>query len=55
MVSCYLAQKVKLDFLCADRTFSCVSDVAHYSISKWVKPILRIFGSNLDIWSPKNY
>ncbi|EGR32957.1 hypothetical protein IMG5_065700 [Ichthyophthirius multifiliis] len=55
MISCYLAQKVKLDFLCADRTFSCISDIAYFGFAKWTKFLIKILAKDLDIWSPKNY
>ncbi|KAL4510049.1 hypothetical protein ABPG72_010242 [Tetrahymena utriculariae] len=54
MVACHIAAKKNLDFLCADRTFSCVSDIAYYSMPSFFKQIVRLLTS-YDVWSPINY
>lgn len=48
MVACYLAYKKNLDFLCCDRTFSSLSEVAHYSFGKFFKIMFRTLTTNWD-------
>ncbi len=48
MVACYLAYKKNLDFLCCDRTFSSISDVAHYGLGKIFKIVFRTITANWD-------
>lgn len=54
MVACHIAANKNLDFLCADRTFSCVSDIAYYSMPSCFKIIVRLV-TTYDVWSPINY
>lgn len=51
MAACSVAASKNLDFLCCDRTFSCISDIALYSMPKFFKILLRLFTS-YDVWSP---
>lgn len=43
LVATHLAYSKKLDFLIADRTFSCLSDVAHYGMGKIFKILFKLF------------
>ena len=54
MVACHIASTMNLDFLCADRTFSCVSDIVLHSMPRLAKIIFRM-STNYDIWTPVDY
>lgn len=54
MVSCHIASKKNLDFLCADRTFSCVSDIALHSMGVGAKILVRLI-TGFDVWSASSY
>lgn len=42
LVACHLARKAKIDYLCADRTFSSLVNVARYGFGKYLALLYRI-------------
>ncbi|EAS07115.3 alpha/beta hydrolase family protein (macronuclear) [Tetrahymena thermophila SB210] len=54
LVAAHLGAHRKIDFLYVDRSFSCISDIAYFTMFRVFKFVVR-FLTNYDLWSPFNY
>ncbi|KAL4483297.1 hypothetical protein ABPG72_007939 [Tetrahymena utriculariae] len=54
LVAAHLGAHRKIDFLYIDRSFSCISDIAYFTMFRVFKFVVR-FLTNYDLWSPFNY
>ncbi|KAL4434871.1 hypothetical protein ABPG74_021210 [Tetrahymena malaccensis] len=54
LVAAHLGAHRKVDFLYVDRSFSCISDIAYFTMFRVFKFVIR-FLTNYDLWSPFNY
>lgn len=56
LVASTIAKSRAIDFICCDRTFACIADVARYGFThaKWLHYVLRIF-TNWNFNVANNY